>query len=100
MKTRNYVIATLLAAFCVGYSGPSRSQNQAPKAYRQAPKAYRQAPKAYRQAPNSYDEWDPTPRGTPCGDNGLYSNGTGTCCSRIQTNPPSCQPPPLARRRY
>jgi hypothetical protein len=105
MKTRNYVIAALLAAFCLGYSSPSLSQ-QAPGAYqtKQAPGAYqtKQAPGAYqtKQAPRGYNEAEPTPRGTRCGENGLYSNGTGTCCSRIQTNPPSCQPPPLALRRY
>jgi len=32
-------------------------------------------------------------RYTPCGD-GLYCDGGGTCCSPIQTNPASCQPPP------
>ena len=84
MKTRNYVITTLLAAFCIGYSSPSRSFFQAPAAY--------QCSAAYVQSYGG--ECVPTPRGTPCGDNGLYSNGTGTCCSRIQTNPPSCQPPP------
>ena len=132
MKTRNYVIAALLAAFCLGYSSPSRSQQapgayqtkqapggyqtqqapggyqtkQAPGAYqtKQAPRGYQtqQAPRGYRpyQAPGAYNEVEPTLRGTRCGENGLYSNGTGTCCSRIQTNPPSCQPPPLALRRY
>ena len=94
MKARNYVIATLLAAFCVGYSSPSRSLTQASKAFRQAPKAFHQAPRAFRQAPKAYGEWYPTPRGTICGENRLYSNAMGTCCSRIQTNPPSCQPPP------
>jgi hypothetical protein len=96
MKTRNYVIAALLAAFCLGYSSPSLSQ-QAPGAYqtKQAPGAYQT-----KQAPRGYNEAEPTPRGTRCGENGLYSNGTGTCCSRIQTNPRSCQPPPLALRRY
>jgi hypothetical protein len=89
MKTRNYVIATLLAAFCVGYSSPSRSMVQAFQAY----KGYH-CSKAYRQAPNSYSKCEPNRHGTPCGDNGLYSDGMGTCCSPIQTNPPSCQPPP------
>src|ERR1700722_6499856 len=110
MKTPNYVLSTLLAAFCVGYYSPSLSQ-QAPGAYQapdpQAPGAFhpqqapgtfhpqqapgtfhpRQAPRAYhpRQAPGGYNVWDPTPRGTSCGENGLYSNGMGTCCSRIQT---------------
>jgi hypothetical protein len=42
---------------------------------------------------------EPVLRGIKCGENGLYTNETGTCCSRIQTNPPSCQPPPLAQRQ-
>jgi hypothetical protein len=87
MKTPYHVIATLLAAFCVGYSSPSLSFFQAPGAYQ-------------RQAPGAYNVLNPTPRGTPCGENGLYSNGMGTCCSRIQTNPSSCQPPPLAQRQH
>lgn len=110
MKTRSYVIATLSAALCVGYSSPSLGLLQAPGAYRNpegnhSPGTHhalrpRQAPRTY-QSPEVYNtEGEPTPRGTPCGENGLYSNGTGTCCSRIQTNPRSCQPPPFALRRH
>lgn len=108
MKVRNCVIAALLVAFCVEYSSSSQGGQarrafrsrilQAPPAYRtrilQAPYAYGCSTKAYTQTPNAFGGCEPSPRGTPCGDNGLYSDGMGTCCSPIQTNPPSCQPPP------
>ena len=142
MKSRNYVVATLLAALYMAYSSPSVALLQAPGAFqppaREAHKRYRPgadrryAPRAYsheapggfrrppraadrryahgaywnhahraylREAPEAYELWDPKPHGAPCGINGLYSDGTGTCCSRIQTNPPSCQPPPLGQRQ-
>jgi hypothetical protein len=106
METRNYVIVTLSVALCISYSGPSLGLLQAPNAYQTSHRVGarhalrpREAPRAY-QSPGAYDtEAEALARGTICGENGLYANGTGTCCSRIQTNPPSCQPPPLASRR-
>jgi hypothetical protein len=103
MKIPNYVIATLLAASCVGYSSPSLSVVEAPRAFKaKCPPAYLKAPNLVfsvgrnaRQAAVEVEEiCEPKPHGKCCGENGLYSDGMGTCCSPIQTNPPSCQPAP------
>jgi hypothetical protein len=40
-----------------------------------------------------YTGGNPKPKYTTCGHN-MYCDGQGTCCTSIQTNPPSCQPPP------
>jgi hypothetical protein len=108
MKTRNYWIATLLAAFCVGYSSPSLSQRQQqyiPHQYIPQHNGGNCPPQtlgAYsegKQAPEEIVTCPPEPRFTPCGDNGLYADGTGTCCSPVQTNPPSCQPSPSVQQQ-
>jgi hypothetical protein len=36
----------------------------------------------------------PKPKYTSCAQN-MYCDGQGTCCTSIQTYPPSCQPPPI-----
>jgi hypothetical protein len=75
MMARIIVTVIFLAALCVVSSTPGVTGTMGPLQAKKCKNA---------------------PRYSPCGipGSGYYCDGHGTCCSPVQTNPSSCQPPP------
>ena len=85
MIARNIVIVIFLSTLCLWSSTPGVTGTVTPE---NAKRCY------YEVIKNSKKTKKPAPWGKSCG-NGNHCDGCGTCCEPGQTNPSSCQRPPI-----